>query len=115
MIDEGLFGYGANGFKSASDLEVAEERLNQLAFRKELEDKAIKFVRDVKEYSVFADPRLKDRIVFRVFKRSIQRERVIYKPLKRRKIVGGGDFYILDSWKNIAVIFNKRFSQLVKQ
>ena len=107
LIDKGLLGFNPL-LRSAEQMRTAEKRLKELNFFKNESDGVIKYTQQIDNYTVFADPRGQGRIDFLLFEHKTLKRGTSYKQVGNSQ-----DFYILDNWKNIEVIFNKRIAKLI--
>lgn len=92
LVDEGLYG-ALHERRTEAELDWAARRLEQLSFATVRNGSEVAFVDDRDNLVVYADPRVKGRITFSVFK----------KPLPKRgsfKQCHYSRFFISDRWKH---------------
>ena len=103
LIDEHIFG----DVRTAEELLWAEHRLSELGFQLSQEDSVKSYLRDQGDVVVFADPRGRRELMFRVYKKPLS------KKVRRRR---GVDFFKLaDSWKHkIQEKYKRIFDDIIK-
>lgn len=91
LIDEGLW-LSIDGVRDEESLAFAEERLAQLGFKCSLKGKVKSYTQETEDFIVYADPRTRKHIEFRIFS----------KRKKPKRLFGSahGSFKLQDGWKN---------------
>lgn len=89
LIDE--IGFGGT-VRNEDELLWAENRVTELGFQISLEANIKSYLNDRQDFIVYADPREKGEIKFKVFKKPL--------PKKSRKLFRGNSFTVKDSWKH---------------
>jgi hypothetical protein len=92
LLEEGIAAF--RGARHNDDLTWAEKRLDMLGFLLSVDNKIKAYTSAVTDFLVFADPREKGEIVFRVFKNSPSKQR---RPSASRAVA---QFSIPDRWKH---------------
>lgn len=88
----------------------AESRLKELGFEKIEEGRVRQYLRESDSFGVFADPRAKGEILFRVYRKPF------LKRIQRNRIDCSKYFVIKDSWKNdISGKFNTQLEQALEE
>jgi hypothetical protein len=88
----------------------AESRLKELGFERIEEGRVRQYLRESDSFGVFADPRAKGEILFRVYRRPFPK-RIQLSRIDRSKY-----FVIKDSWKNdVSGKFNTRLEQALEE
>lgn len=101
-------GYGREP-RDRDNLQWAESRLRELEFQKTEDGRTLQYVLESDGFGVFADPRAKGEILFRVYRKPFP------KRIQRNRIDPSRYFAIRDSWKNdIAGKFSQRLQQALK-
>ncbi|WP_109477529.1 hypothetical protein [Paraburkholderia sp. C35] len=95
LMEEGLSTF--RGLRDATSLAWAEVRLTELGFSVTVQNRVKTYTREYPEWSIFADPREKGEIVFRVFGKSVG-------------VDGIAKFTLPDRWKHD---LNKKFGAAV--
>lgn len=91
--------------RTPEELAWAEQRLSRLGFEIKIEDRIKSYRHLGKDFAVYADPRVRGRISFRVYRL----------PSTNRSIRGYQQFYLLDSWKHeIEAKYRARLAASVK-
>jgi hypothetical protein len=92
LIDDGQ-SYAWRPVRNESEMLWAEERLAELGFEMELDGRAKAYTRKDGESLVYADPRVKGEIIFRVYRLPLPKR-------GRSKRLQPSVFKLLDSWKH---------------